>query len=546
MYMHFAELEELQANQSRQFNISFNGNHLYGPVVPSYRHTTTAYTTSALTGEKLQFSIHKTENSTLPPILNAIEFYLVQDFSQSETEQADVDAIMNIKSLYKRKDWQGDPCAPQAFLWNGLGCSYNDNDPPRITSLDLSNNSLTGPVPEFLSKLQYLRVFVDLCSSYPCKENNKKKNNFVVPVIASFASLLVVTLAVSAIYWRHKRLRKGEKNDDSSLIDGSLETKKRRFTYAEITKITNDFETILGEGSFGKVYHGYLDDNTEVAVKMLSPSSRQGYEQFEAEVILLRTVHHKNLTTLYGYCNEGNQIGLIYEYMANGSLEEYLSDSNADVLSWEGRLRIATEAAQGLEYLHLGCKPPRVHRDIKPANILLNDQFQARLADFGLSKTFPIEGVSHLSTGVAGTFGYLDPEYCQTFRLTEKSDVYSFGVVLLEIITSRPAIANTEEHKHISQWVDFMLAQGDIKNIVDPKLHGDIDVNSAWKAVEIAMGCVSHSSTPRSNMNRVVMELKECLAMETARKEGHRFGSEDQSGRMMTLNLTSELAPLAR
>lgn len=129
-----------------------------------------------------------------------------------------------------------------------------------------------------------------------------------------------------------------------------METKKRRFTYAEITKITNDFETILGEGSFGKVYHGYLDDNTEVAVKMLSPSSRQGYEQFEAEVILnltqaknwspnlyptkkililqvilLRTVHHKNLTTLYGYCNEGNQIGLIYEYMANGSLEEYLS-----------------------------------------------------------------------------------------------------------------------------------------------------------------------------------------------------------------------------
>lgn len=124
--------------------------------------------------------------------------------------------------------------------------------------------------------------------------------------------------------------------------------------------------------------------------------------------------------------------------------------------------------------------------------------------------------------------------------------MYSFGVVLLEIITSRPVIANTEEHKHISQWVGFMLAQGDIKHIVDPRLHGDLEVTSAWKAVEIAMACVSHSSSRRPNMNRVVMELKECLAMETARTKGHRFGSGDQSGTMMTLNLTSELAPLAR
>ncbi|KAJ9128838.1 hypothetical protein P3X46_034423, partial [Hevea brasiliensis] len=182
-------------------------------------------------------------------------------------------------------------------------------------------------------------------------------------------------------------------------------------------------------------------------------------------VKLLLRVHHKNFTTLVGYCEEANHLVLIYEYMANGDLKHHLSgDDPADILSWEGRLRIALGVAQGLEYLHNGCKPPIVRRDVKTANILLDNKFQAKLANFGLSRNFLAEDDSHVTTTVVSTPGYLDPEYLVTNWLTEKSDVYSFGVVLLKIITSQP--------------VSSMLDKGDIKAIAGPRLNGDFDINS--------------------------------------------------------------------
>ncbi|KAK7401333.1 hypothetical protein VNO78_12730 [Psophocarpus tetragonolobus] len=168
-----------------------------------------------------------------------------------------------------------------------------------------------------------------------------------------------------------------------------------------------------------------------VFVKMLSPSCVHGYQQFQVEVKLLMRVHHKSLTSLVGYCNEGNNKCLIYEYMANGNLQEHLSGkhSKTKFFTWEDRLHIAMDAASGLEYLQNGCKPTIIHRDIKSTNILLNEHFQAKLSDFGLSKIIPSDGGTHVSTVIAGTPGYLDPEYYTTNRLTEKSDVYSFGVV---------------------------------------------------------------------------------------------------------------------
>ncbi|KAH7565382.1 hypothetical protein JRO89_XS09G0199300 [Xanthoceras sorbifolium] len=302
----------------------------------------------------------------------------------------------------------------------------------------------------------------DICLSKSCT----KKKNVVVPVLASFLTVSVLIAALS-ILWILKTRNQGipwNKNN------GSLELKNRRFSYSDVVRVTDNFERIIGEGGFGTVYHGNLDD-TQVAVKMLSPSSIQGYKQFQAEVELLMRVYHKNLTTLVGYCDDGTNMGLIYEFMANGNLESHLLDdqenSNVDILSWEGRLQIATEAAQGLEYLHSGCKPPIVHRDVKPTNILLNGKFQAKLADFGLSRMFPDEGRTHVSTTVAGTPGYLDPEYYTSNRLTDKSDVYSFGIVLLQIITSKPVIEKSQERTHIIQWASFMLAKGDIKNVVD-------------------------------------------------------------------------------
>ncbi|KAG2722805.1 hypothetical protein I3760_02G143300 [Carya illinoinensis] len=566
-HMHFAEVVKLEPNQSRSFNINLNGEYWTGDVVPYYLFTTTLYTQpSPETGRSTyNILIFKAANSTLPPILNAFEIYSVKDFLQPETELADVDAIRKIKSTYRiKRNWQGDPCAPKKYLWEGLDCSYDADNAPRITSLnlsssgltgdisadtsnllmlqslDLSNNSLTGSVPNFLSKLTNLTVLnlernkltgsvprelierrdndllslsvgenPDLCESRSCK---KKKNNIVIPIASVGGGLLIFTFIVMAIYWG---IRKRTKQDaESNKQNVTLESLQRQFTYSEILRITNNFERILGKGGFGTVYYGYIDD-TQVAVKMLSHSSVQGYQQFQSEV---RT-----------------NMGLVYEYMAQGDLEAHLSDGNTKTLTWEDRLRIATNAAQGLEYLHCGCKPPIVHRDVKTTNILLNENLQAKLANFGLSKIFPSDGDTHVSTVVAGTPGYLDPE--------SKSDVYGFGVVLLKIITGRPAIERSEARTNVSEFVSSMLAMGDIKNIVDPRLHGNFNSNSVWRAVEIAMGCVSPTAAKRPTMSEVVADLKECMATELALANE---GDSNKSMEMINLDLTTELNPLAR
>ncbi|KDO40731.1 hypothetical protein CISIN_1g0049352mg, partial [Citrus sinensis] len=556
-YLYFSEFENVQANnQTREIIIYINGIDWFGPFSPLHFAANTIYSTwPILTAEKIEFSINTTESSTLPPILNAYEIYRAKEFLQFLTNQQD------------------------AYLWQGLNCSYPEYDPPRITSLnlsssgiagdiapyistltsiqilDLSNNNLTGPVPDFLSQLPFLTELnlkgtipngliekqkngllslsvegnPDLCPEASCtadESNGSRDNKFVVPVVASVVSLCVLVTAM-AILWSLRRRMQVAKN-------GSFELKNQRFSYSNVLRITNNFERVLGNGGFGTVYHGYLD-GTEVAVKMLSPSSAQGYKQFQAEVELLMRIHHKNLTTLVGYCDEGTNRGLIYEFMANGNLQALLLGEEADILSWEGRLRIAIEAA-------------KVHRDVKSTNILLSGKFQAKIADFGLSRTFPVEGSgTHVTTTIAGTPGYLDPEYYISNRLTEKSDVYNFGVVLLEIITSKSVIERTHERIHITQWVSFMLGKGDIESIVDPRLHEDFDINSVWKTVEIAMACVSQTSTKRPTMNQVVMELNESLAIETARLKaaGKEYESKD-SIESISVNQHSELSPLAR
>ncbi|KAF7843437.1 Receptor-like protein kinase [Senna tora] len=276
-----------------------------------------------------------------------------------------------------------------------------------------------------------------------------------------------------------------------SNIKKKVGSKKQQLTYAEILDITNNFERVVGKGGFGTVYHGHLG-NTQVAVKMLSPST-QGYLQFQAEARLLTKVHHKCLTPLLGYCHEGTNMALIYEYMPNGDLAKYLS---------------------GLEYLHKSCKPPIVHRDIKSRNILVDEKLRGKIADFGLSKIFPEEGESHVLTVIAGTPGYLDPEYYVSSRLNEKSDVFSFGVVLLELITGRPAIRKSEEKAHIIQWVSCMVPEREIHDIVDSRLGGEYECGSVRKVLDTAMACAASSSMNRPSMSEVVVELKQCLAME--------------------------------
>ncbi|KAG2317471.1 hypothetical protein Bca52824_020593 [Brassica carinata] len=617
IYMHFAEIQTLQANETREFSVSVNGKFAYERYSPTKLSMETIFLSKPQQCEegKCIVELLRTSNSTLPPLMNAFEIYTVIEFPQLETNQDDVLAIKSIQNTYdlKRINWQGDPCVPKEFLWDGLNCDKSETSMPPIVTflnlssskltgniapairnlthlqeLDLSNNNLTGGVPEFLADIKSLLVInlsgnnlngsipqallqkkglnlithdgnPDLtCAGKPCvnKTLGSKKKNVVVLVVVSVVFVVVLGSAL-ACFCVFKKKNTSNSQGPSSYTEvsdprttGSSEpaiiTKNRRFTYSEVITMTNNFERVLGKGGFGMVYHGAVNGTEQVAVKLLSHSSSQGYKEFKAEVELLLRVHHKNLVALVGYCDEGENLALIYEYMANGDLREHMSGKRGgSILNWETRLKIVVESAQGLEYLHNGCKPPMVHRDVKTTNILLNEHFQAKLADFGLSRSFPIEGETHVSTVVAGTPGYLDPEYYRTNWLNEKSDVYSFGIVLLEIITNQPVINQSREKPHIAEWVGLMLTKGDIKTIVDPKLYGDYDSGSVWRAVELAMSCLNPSSARRPTMSQVVIELNECLAYENSRG-GTSQNMNSQSSIEMSMNFDIGVTPDAR
>ncbi|AEE85598.1 root hair specific 16 [Arabidopsis thaliana] len=576
-YLYFAELENLKRNESREIKIFWNGSPVSGAFNPSPEYSMTVSNSRAFTGKDHWISVQKTAESTRPPILNAIEIFSAQSLDEFYTRIDDVQAIESIKSTYKvNKIWTGDPCSPRLFPWEVLLMSlflyfaarrnlsssglhgpiaFAFRNLSLLESLDLSNNNLKGIVPEFLADLKYLKslnlkgnnltgfiprslrkratanglaLSVDeqnICHSRSCRDGNR----IMVPIVVStLVIILIAALAIICIMRRESKIMYSGAYSGPLLPSG-----KRRFTYSEVSSITNNFNKVIGKGGFGIVYLGSLEDGTEIAVKMIndssfgkskgsssSSSSSQVSKEFQVEAELLLTVHHRNLASFVGYCDDGRSMALIYEYMANGNLQDYLSSENAEDLSWEKRLHIAIDSAQGLEYLHHGCRPPIVHRDVKTANILLNDNLEAKIADFGLSKVFPEDDLSHVVTAVMGTPGYVDPEYYNTFKLNEKSDVYSFGIVLLELITGKRSIMKTDdgEKMNVVHYVEPFLKMGDIDGVVDPRLHGDFSSNSAWKFVEVAMSCVRDRGTNRPNTNQIVSDLKQCLAAELARE----------------------------
>ncbi|XP_078153697.1 putative LRR receptor-like serine/threonine-protein kinase At1g51820 [Carex rostrata] len=288
-----------------------------------------------------------------------------------------------------------------------------------------------------------------------------------------------------------------------------LNFNKKVFSFSELKLITNDFREKIGSGGFGEVFKGRLGDGNEAAVKVCSESSTQGTQQFLNEVEKLSRVHHKNLVSLLGYCKDGNYIALIYEYMQEGNLQNWIR-GNAQPLSWKQRLRIAYESAQGLEYLHKMCNPPLIHRDIKTSNILLTRNLEAKVSDFGLVRAF---SGTHVSTKIVGTPGYLDPYYASTSQLIEKSDVYSFGVVLLEMVTGKTPILQGPQKTHLAQFVQQRLSQGNIESILDPFMGGQYKLNSIWKVAELALKCTDLRAK-RPDMTAVVTELKESMDLE--------------------------------
>uniref|UniRef100_A0ACD5T8B7 Uncharacterized protein n=1 Tax=Avena sativa TaxID=4498 RepID=A0ACD5T8B7_AVESA len=430
----------------------------------------------------------------------------------------------------------GDPCVPKDMAWDRLTCSYGAiGSRPRITSvnlsssdlngdispsftnlkavqyLDLSNNNLIGSIPDALSQLPSLTLLDlsgnQLDGSIPSgllkKSQDEKKqgsmNNSITPqngTITDHGKADVVA-------------------DDRSL----RHLESRRFTYKELEMITNNFHQVLGQGGFGYVYSGFLEDGTQVAVKLQSDSSNQGVKEFLAETDILTRIHHMNLVSMIGYCMDGEYMALVYEYMSEGTLQEHIEGSNRNgaCLSWPQRLRIALESAQGLEYLHKGCKPPIIHRDVKATNILLNAKLEASIADFGLSKAFNSNETHVYTNTLVGTPGYVDPEYQTTMQLATKSDVYSFGVVLLELVTGKPAIMREPMPVNIIPWTQQQLTHGNIEAVVDGRMCSDYDVNSVWKAADIALKCTAHSSMQRPTMTDVVVQLHECIELENGR-----------------------------
>lgn len=285
------------------------------------------------------------------------------------------------------------------------------------------------------------------------------------------------------------------------------------FTLRDLEIATNRFskENIIGEGGYGVVYQGHLINGSPVAVKKLLNNLGQAEKEFSVEVEAIGHVRHKNLVRLLGYCIEGTHRMLVYEYVNNGNLEQWLHGAMLlnGYLTWEARMKILLGTAKALAYLHEAIEPKVVHRDIKSSNILIDDDFNAKVSDFGLAKLLGA-GKSHITTRVMGTFGYVAPEYANSGLLNEKSDVYSFGVVLLEAITGRDPVdyGRPAPEVNLVDWLKTMVANRRSEEVVDPNLESRPSTRALKRALLTALRCVDPDSLKRPKMSQVVRMLE--------------------------------------
>ncbi|XP_072993483.1 receptor-like cytoplasmic kinase 176 [Typha latifolia] len=319
----------------------------------------------------------------------------------------------------------------------------------------------------------------------------------------------------------------------------------RVYTFAELKSATRNFklDTVLGEGGFGRVYKGWVDEKTlnptksgvgmVVAVKKLNHESMQGLEEWQSEVNFLGRLSHPNLVKLLGYCWEDKELLLVYECMSRGSLENHLfrRGANYEPLSWELRMKIAIGAARGLAFLHSSDKQV-IYRDFKASNILLDSNYTAKLSDFGLAKLGPTGEESHVTTRVMGTYGYAAPEYVATGHLYVKSDVYGFGVVLLEMLCGKRALDPNRPsgEQNLVDWAKPSLAdRRKLARLMDPRLEGKYNSKAALQAAQLTLNCLATEQKNRPSMKEVVETLEQIEAMKSRWKDPKDISSQTRN-----------------
>ncbi|KAL4313393.1 hypothetical protein GQ457_01G037640 [Hibiscus cannabinus] len=448
-------------------------------------------------------------------------------FNQLTSFGSDLDSLVNLRVLDLHNN------SLKGIVPDSLGELKN------LHLLNLENNQLQGTLPLSLNRESLeVRTSGNLCLSFStmvCNDvssnpsietpqvtivaNKKHKQHRLLAIILGAAGgTLFALLLISLLVLLYINKRKAETTYTTrAAIDMRNWNAARIFSYKEIKAATNNFKEVIGRGSFGSVYLGKLSDGKLVAVKVRSDKTQLGADSFINEVHLLSQIHHQNLVSLEGFCHEPKQQILVYEYLPGGSLSDHLygPKSQKVSLSWIRRLKIAIDAAKGLDYLHNGSDLRIIHRDIKCSNILLDCQMNAKVCDFGLSKQVTQEDATHVTTVVKGTAGYLDPEYYSTQQLTEKSDVYSFGVVLLELICGREPLSHsgTPDSFNLVLWAKPYLQAGALE-IVDDSLKGTFDVESMRKAAFVTVRSVERDASRRPTIAEVLAELKEAYSLQ--------------------------------
>ncbi|GKU97517.1 hypothetical protein SLEP1_g10660 [Rubroshorea leprosula] len=425
-------------------------------------------------------------------------------------------------------------------------------------------------------------------SANPTSGSLRTGNAIAVGIIAA---LVVLGLVVMATWFAQKRKRRGAgantgytmpspfvychnsgSNSQSNFISesGGINNSKSWFTYNELVQATNRFseQNLLGEGGFGCVYKGGLTDGREVAVKQLKIGGGQGEREFRAEVEIISRVHHHHLVSLVGYCISNHQRLLVYDYLPNNTLHYHVHGKSRPVMGWATQVKVAVGAARGIAYLHEDCHPCIIHRDIKSSNILLDNNFEARVSDFGLAKlALELDSHTHVSTRVMGTFGYMAPEYGTSGKLTEKSDVYSFGVVLLELITGHKPVDDSQllGDESLVEWSIILvtlfqncnfdvirtfssgstlltqaLEREEFGELVDPRLEKNYVVSEMFRMIKAAAACVRHSAARRPRMSQVARaldSLDELSDLTNGMKPGQSevFDSAQQSAQLKSV-----------